>query len=96
MIDLMLGHVLPFGALGALFGTAFFCALDWNVRLYIHDGAGGWSALFVHLVRLLAIGAAFALCARQGALPMLSCLAGFQMIRSAAVKRHRIAIGRNP
>jgi len=94
MIDPILGRVFPYSALGALLGIAFFSALDWNVRLYVDDG-GGWSALFVHLMRLLVIGAAFTLCARRGALPLLSSLAGFQMMRTAAVNKHRIAIGRN-
>ena len=73
MIDLILVRVLPYSVLGALLGVAYFSALGWNVRLYVDYGAG-WSAMFVHLMRLLVIGAAFTLCARQGALPLLSSL----------------------
>ena len=91
MIDPILGRVLPYGALGALLGIAFFSALDWNVRLYVDDGAG-WSALLVHLMRLLVVGAAFTLCARRGALPLLSSMAGFQIMRVAAVDQKRCAL----
>jgi F1F0 ATPase subunit 2 len=94
MIDLILVRVLLYSALGALLGAACFSALGWNVRLYVDHGAG-WSAMFVHLIRLLVIGAAFTLCARRGALPLLSNLIGFQMIRTAAVNKQRLAIGRN-
>ena len=54
-----------------------------------------WSALLAHLMRLVVIGAAFTLCARQGALPLLSSLAGFQIVRTVAVNQQRRALERN-
>jgi F1-F0 ATPase (N-ATPase) AtpR subunit len=95
MTDPAVMRILLYGALGALLGIAFFSALDWNVMLYVERGAG-WKAPLVHTTRLLLTGAIFTLAARQGAMPLLSSLAGFQMIRVAAVNRHRTAIGRNP
>ncbi|MFZ0887054.1 MAG: ATP synthase subunit I [Candidatus Binataceae bacterium] len=86
---------LPYCALGVLLGIAYFAALGWNVRLYVGAGSG-WSALLVHLLRLLVAGAAFTLCARQGAFPLLSSMAGFQMMRTAAVNQQSRALERNP
>jgi F1F0 ATPase subunit 2 len=93
MIDLSLVRALLCGVLGALLAVAHFSALGWNVRLYV-DHRAGWSAVLVHLMRLLVIGAAFTLCARQGAFPLLSSVAGFQLIRGAAVNRQRRALER--
>ncbi len=93
MIDLILVRVLPYAALGALLAVAYFSALGWNVRLYVDYGAG-WSALLVHIMRLLLIGAAFTLCARLGAFPLLSSVVGFQMMRMAAVNRERRVLER--
>lgn len=94
MIDLIFLRVLPYCALGALLGAAYFSALGWNVRLYVRGGAGG-SALLVHLLRLLVIVALFTLCARQGASSLLSSVAGFELMRNVAVNRQRLALGRN-
>lgn len=93
MIHLILVRDLPYGVLGALLAVVYFSALGWNVHLYVDNGAG-WSALLVHLARLLAIGAAFTLCARQGALPLLSSVVGFQLMRTAAVNQQRRALER--
>ena len=86
MIDLILVRVLPYAALGALLAAAYFSALGWNVRLYVDYGAG-WTALLVHVTRLLMIAAAFTLCARLGTFPLLSSVVGFQMMRMVAVNR---------
>jgi len=91
MTDLVLVRVLPYSVLGALLAVAYFSALGWNVRLYLSDRAA-WSAILIHSLRLLAIGAAFTLCARQGALPLLSSLVGFQMMRTLAVDRQTRAL----
>jgi F1F0 ATPase subunit 2 len=86
-------RVLPYFALGALIGVAYFSALGWNVRLY--TGAGpGWSALLVHLMRLLALGAALTLCARQGASALLSSVVGFELMRKVAINQQRRALER--
>jgi hypothetical protein len=93
MIDLILGRVLPYGVLGALVAVAYLSALAWNVSVYV-DYEFGWSAVLIHSLRLLAIGAAFTLCARQGALPLLSSVVGFQIVRTAAVNQQRRALER--
>jgi len=95
MTDPAILRVLLYGVLGALVGIAFFSALDWNVLLYVAGGAD-WKAPLVHVTRLLMAAAIFTLAARQGALPLLSTLAGFQVIRIVAVNRHRTAVGKNP
>jgi hypothetical protein len=94
MTDPAVVGILLYGALGALLGIAFFSALDWNALLYVSRDAG-WKAPLVHITRLLMTGAIFTLAARQGAMPLLSTLVGFQMIRIGAVSRHRTAIGKN-
>jgi F1F0 ATPase subunit 2 len=88
MMDLIFLRVLLYCALGTLLGISHFSALGLNVRLYVGHGAP-WSALLVHLLRLLAVGAALTLCARQGAFPLLSSVVGFQMMRTAAVNQQR-------
>jgi F1F0 ATPase subunit 2 len=93
MIDLTLGRVLPYSVLGALLAVAYFSALGWNVRIYVDYGFG-WSAVLIHSLRLLAISAAFTLCARQGALPLVSSVVGFQVMRTAAVNQQRRALER--
>jgi hypothetical protein len=87
--------ILLYGAVGALLGIAFFSVLDWNVLLYVERGAA-WKAPLVHVTRLLVTAAIFTFTARQGALPLLSTLAGFQMIRIVAVNRHRTAVRKIP
>ncbi len=81
----MLARALTCAGFGAALAVAYFSALGWNVRLYAGHGSA-WTSMLVHLTRLLAIGVAFALCARQGAAPLLSSVAGFQIMRTAAVK----------
>lgn len=90
----ILMRALPYSMFGALIGAAYVGSLGWNVRLYADRGAA-WSALLAHLMRLVMIGAAFTLCARQGALPLLSSLAGFQIVRTGAVNQQRRALERN-
>jgi F1F0 ATPase subunit 2 len=92
MIDLIFLRVLPYCALGALLGAAYFSALGLNVRLYAGSGPA-WSAPLLHLARLLLIGAVFTLCARQSASSLLSSVAGFELTRKIAVNRQVLALG---
>ncbi len=95
MIELIVLRVVPYAALGALIGAAYFAALGWNVRLYTDNGAG-WKSLLLHLARLVVAVAAFTLCARQGAAPLLISFAGFLAIRTISVSRYRLALARYP
>jgi len=95
MIGVVIVRMAAYGALGALIGTAYFAALAWNVRLYTGQGAGG-NALLLHLARLAVAVAAFTLCARQGAAPLLASFAGFMAIRIISVNHYRRALLRNP
>jgi F1F0 ATPase subunit 2 len=88
LIDLILMRALPYGALGALIGVAYVSALGWNVRLYLDRGIG-WSAMLLHLLRLLLVAAAFTICARRGAVPLLSSLVGFLIARTWTVSKTR-------
>src|SRR5208282_6839750 len=48
MIGAVVLRIVPYAALGAFVGAAYFAALGWNVRLYAGHGAG-WKALLLHL-----------------------------------------------
>jgi hypothetical protein len=50
----------------------------------------------LHLLRLAIAVAAFTLCARQGAAPMLASFVGFLAIRAISVNHYRLALQRNP
>ena len=50
--------------------------------------------MLVHLARLLVMVAVFTLCARRGASSLLSSVAGFQMMRVAAVNQQIRALER--
>ena len=95
MIGVVVVRMAAYGALGALIGMAYFAALAWNVRLYTGHGAGG-NALLLHLSRLAVAVAAFALCARQGAAPMLASFGGFLAMRTIWVNHYRLALQRKP
>ena len=88
MTAVTLLSIAPYGAVGGLIGAAYFAALAWNVRLYTGQGAV-WNALLLHLARLGVAVAAFALCARQGAPPMLASFAGFLAMRTVATRTSR-------
>jgi len=88
LISLIFMQTFPYGLLGALIGIAYVSALGWNVRLYVGHGVG-WGGLLVHGLRLLMVAAGFTLCARQGALPLLSSLVGFVVTRTWAVNQKR-------
>jgi F1F0 ATPase subunit 2 len=93
MSDLHLMRVWLYAVLGLLLGVGYFSALGWNVRLYVGRRAG-WGAVLLHVLRLGAIGGALTLCARQGALPLLTTVVGFQVARMAAVSQKGRALER--
>jgi F1F0 ATPase subunit 2 len=88
-------RMVLYAALGVMIGAGYFSALAWNVRLYV-DRAGGVKALFLHLVRLAVAAAAFAVCAKRGAAPMIACFVGFLAMRTISINRYRLALERNP
>jgi F1F0 ATPase subunit 2 len=92
MMDLIFLRVLPYGALGVSLAVAYFYALGLNVRLYTGSGPV-WTAPLMHVARLLVIGAVFTLCARRGASSLLSCVAGFELMRRVTLNRQRLALG---
>ncbi len=95
MIGMAFLRIVAYGALGVLIGAAYFAALGWNVRLYAGHGAG-CRTLLLHLSRVSAAVATFALCARQGAAPLLISFAGFLAIRAVSVNHYRAGFERNP
>ena len=94
MIEAIILRTVSYAVLGALIGAAYFSALGWNVRLYADNGAG-FSALLLHLARLVVAVAAFTLCAKQGAAPLLASFVGFFAIRMISVNRNLLAVARN-
>lgn len=82
-------QIIAFATFGGLLGFAYLAALGLNVRLYFEAGTG-WLALLIHTTRLLATGVALTLCARQGALPLLSSVAGFQIMKTIAINQRMI------
>ena len=94
MIGAIVLRIAPYAVLGTLIGVAYFASLGWNVRLYADRGAG-LSALLLHLARLVVAVAAFTLCAKQGAAPLLASFVGFFAIRMISVNRYLLALARN-
>jgi hypothetical protein len=79
-------NVTAYGMLGIALGAAYLAALRLNVRLYC-DGVWVWKTLLVHLLRIVGIGSAFTVCARHGALPLLSGFGGFELMRTISLWR---------
>jgi F1F0 ATPase subunit 2 len=79
---------LPFVLLGGVLGAVHFATLRLNVRAYL-GGAAAWG-IGLHLGRVALAGAAFALIARAGALPLLAALAGFVLARLYALRAARV------
>ena len=94
MIGAVLLRIVLFALLGGFIGAGYFAALAWNVRLYADRGAG-LKALLLHLSRLAAAIAIFALCARHGAAQLLASFAGFLLIRSISIKHYGVVPERN-
>jgi F1F0 ATPase subunit 2 len=86
-------RIVLYALLGALIGAAYLEALEWNVQLYALRGVG-WNALLIHLARFGVAGAAFTLCARRGAAPLLASFAGFLVMRTLSLNRSTLALGR--
>jgi len=76
--------ITTYGIIGIALCAVYLFALRWNIRLYCNYMAL-WKALLLHLLRLVAIGTAFTLCARQGALPLLLSFGGFVGMRTIAL-----------
>jgi len=79
-------YIPLYATLGALLSVAYFNALALNVRLYL-SGRSGWMAMLLHLLRILGALATLVICARQGALQLLSSVAGFELTRRVMLSR---------
>lgn len=86
MIDLA-RMAAPFVLFGTLLGALHFAMLRYNVGAYL--GGAGLRAVGLHLGRIVLVGAAFALVARAGALPLLATLAGFVLARFPTMRMLR-------
>lgn len=69
-----------YGGAGAVLGVAYFLLLARTVHLHASQGASGL-VIPLYFGRLAAAVVAFWLIAQQGALPLLSALAGFMIAR---------------
>jgi F1F0 ATPase subunit 2 len=74
----------PFVLLGGALGAVHFATLRHNVESYLSGST--LRAIGQHLGRVALAGAAFALIARYGALPLLGALAGFVLARLWALR----------
>ncbi|MCA8943547.1 MAG: ATP synthase subunit I [Planctomycetes bacterium] len=72
--------VLLFVVLGLGIGSLHFVSLWWSVRSYVRSTSHGWTWL-LHIGRVLVTAGAFVWVASNGALPLLSTLAGFLLAR---------------
>jgi len=82
-------RLTAFFTFGAILGYAYLAALALNVRLYLASEAG-WTSLAAHVVRVLAIIAAFTLCAHRGAPALISSVAGFYVMRIVTISRQAL------
>jgi F1F0 ATPase subunit 2 len=78
--------VLAFTA-GALLGTVYFGGLWLTARRLAHSRRPAMLAVGSYVVRLFVAGLVLTWAARQGLAPALSALAGFLVVRAAAVRR---------
>lgn len=76
---------------GAVFGAAFFGALECNVRLYCWNYATRLAPV-IHVMRILGVALVFVGFAKLGAAPLLSAAAGLQLARIFAVRAKRPAL----
>jgi F1F0 ATPase subunit 2 len=74
-------------AAGAAFGAAHFGSLWWSVVL-MRNGRTGLGVA-IQLLRFLALAAALALLARQGAGPFLAAATGVLAARAFLMRRYR-------
>lgn len=75
---------------GVAFGYAFFTALRINCDLYLQGGSVGL-AIFMHVVRLGAVGGLFYISAQFGVATVLAALAGFLLARAVTLRNHKEA-----
>ncbi|MBV8056807.1 MAG: hypothetical protein JO071_16385 [Deltaproteobacteria bacterium] len=87
-------NVTAYGMLGIALGAAYLAALRLNVRLYC-DGVSVWKTLLVHLLRIVSVGSVFTVCARHGALPLLSGFGGFVVMRTVSLRRRDLCLKPN-
>jgi N-ATPase, AtpR subunit len=78
-------RLLVFLGLGAVQGAGYLSALAWNIDLYCR-GSRPRFALLIHVLRFLGGGVAFVAIARMGAVPLLSALVGFHLMRILALR----------
>ena len=83
MIEVTLAAVM-----GIAMGAAWCTSLRANTDLYL-TGDSVWRPIGLHVLRLAAVGIAFALVAHEGALPLLAALAGFLAARTLAMRGTR-------
>jgi len=91
MMELVLLRIAACLVFGAMLALVYLKALGLNVALYL-DSGGMWMALLCHAMRVLAVVAAFALCAHAGALALISSVAGFHVMRTVTISRHMPAL----
>ena len=76
--------VIAYAALGLIVGFGYYMSMRLNSGL--PEGAPGWVAKGLHLLRLVAAITFFAWLASIGALPVLSAFAGFLLGRVIAFR----------
>jgi F1F0 ATPase subunit 2 len=75
---------------GIAAGTLYFFCLWWNARLLAERG-GTWLTILLLLGRIVALGCALTLAARQGAAPLLAMALGVFIARFAVMRGLRHA-----
>lgn len=80
-----LGEALLFAAIGTLLGTLHFAALEWNTRLFLRPGGGGWGVI-VQLLRMGLTATGLVACAWNGAMPLVAALAGLLLARQVVLR----------
>lgn len=72
--------IILYGSLGAVLAGAYLLALRVNVRLYL-EGHRLWQGIALHVGRLALVGGGLVLAALQGAVPLVSAVVGFSLVR---------------
>jgi F1F0 ATPase subunit 2 len=79
-----------YGTAGVVAGTLYFVCVWWNARLLAARG-GTWITILALLGRILVLGCALTLAARQGAAPLLVMTLGVFIARFAVMRGLRAA-----
>ena len=74
-----------YGTSGVVAGSLYFVCLWWNARLFSERGRF-WAAVLLLPGRLLLLGSALTLAARQGAMPLLLMALGVFIARFAVMR----------